>query len=224
MIDLNVRLDSSLTEDEYGYLCRSQNLNPKEVLPNPLTYNFVTATKEKYQAVREFALSLLQNEEAITFAISSLIHRLFNEGYYYLEIALTPVLHTKNGLSQRKVLKAALVGLNDALEKCPDIEANIVLYCHRQATEEENLETTKLALEFKDERVVALGLEGDDKDHPIGEYEKLFARCKKVDYQSLFKWESIIILITLFLRPLKLGQKELFPHIDLNIILRHLKS
>lgn len=182
MIDLNVRLDSSLTEDEYGYLCRSQNLDPKEVLPNPLTYNFVTATKEKYQAVREFALSLLQNEEAITFAISSLIHRLFNEGYYYLEIALTPVLHTKNGLSQRKVLKAALVGLNDALEKCPEIEANIVLYCHRQATEEENLETTKLALEFKDERVVALGLEGDDKDHPIGEYEKLFARCKKVDY------------------------------------------
>lgn len=182
MIDLNVRLDSSLTEEEYCYLARSQGKDIKETFPERRNFNFADGTLEDYQNVRNFALSLLQTEEAIEFAITSLIHRLFNEGYYYLEIALTPYLHQENKLSQRKILKAALRGINDAIEKCPGIDVNLVLYCHRQASDEYNLETTKLALEFQYERVVAVGLEGDDKERPIGEYEKLFARCKKVDY------------------------------------------
>ena len=182
MIDLNVRLDSSLSEEEYGYLARSQGINVKETFPECRVFNFKTGTVKDYEAIREFALGLLQTEDAITFAFASLIHRLFNDGYYYLEIGLTPYLHQKNKLTQRKILKAALIGLNDALAKCPGMEANIVLYCHRQASDEFNLETTKLALEFRDERVVAVGLEGDDKEHPIGQYEQLFARCKKVNY------------------------------------------
>ena len=182
MIDLNVRLDSSLTEDEYRYLAHSQNVNIEETFPNCLVFNYQTASLEDYKNVRKFALSLLQTEEAIEFATASLIHRLFNEGYYYLEIAFTPYLHEQNKLSQRKLLKAALIGINDALEKCPGMDVNLILYCHREASEEYNLETTRLALEFREERVVAVGLEGDDKNHPIGEYEKLFARCKKVNY------------------------------------------
>ena len=182
MIDLNVRLDSSLSEEEYHYLATSQGINIDETFHECRVFNFKTATQEDSQNVRSLDLTLLQKEEAIEFAFKSVIHRLFNEGYYYLEIAFTPFLHKEGGLSQRKILKAALRGLNDALEKCPGLEANIVLYCHRQASDEYNLETTRLALEYRDERVVAVGLEGDDKDHPIGQYEKLFARCKKVDY------------------------------------------
>ena len=182
MIDLNVRLDSSLNEDEYRYLAHSQGINIDETFPQCRCFNFKTATREDYDNIRKFALSLLQTEEAIQFAISSLIHRLFNEGYYYLEIPFTPYLHQGNKLTQKKILKALLTGLNDALEKCPGIDANIILYCHRDASEEFNTETTKLALEYRDERVVAVGLEGDDKNHPIGEFEKLFARCKRSNY------------------------------------------
>ncbi|MCR4879732.1 MAG: hypothetical protein K5906_02110 [Bacilli bacterium] len=182
MIDLNVRLDSSLTDDEYGLLARSQGIDVKETFPECRSFNFKNASLEDYLNVRQFALSLLQNEEAIEFAVKSLVHRLFHAGYFYFEIALTPFLHKEGGLSQRKIVKAALVGLNDALMKCPGIDGNLVLYCHRDASEDYNTETCRLALEYRDERIVAVGLEGDDKNHPIGEYEKLFARCKKVNY------------------------------------------
>ena len=181
MIDLNVRIDSSLNEDEYRFLAHSQNINIDEVFPKPLVLNY-QAKEEDYKELRDFALSLLQTEEAITFAVSSIIHRLFNQNYYYLELALTPYLHSKNKLTQRKILKAALIGINDALEKCPGMDVNLVLYCSREASEDYNTETARLAIEYRDERVVAVGLEGDDKDHPIGEYEKLFARCKVINY------------------------------------------
>lgn len=209
MVDLNVRLDSSLNEDEYRYLAHLQNVNIEETYPNSLVFNYQTGTKEDYENVRKFALSLLQNEEAIEFAIMSLIHRLFNEGYYYLEIALTPYLHQDNKLSQRKILKAALRGINDALEKCPGMDVNLVLYCHRQASEEYNLETVKLALEFRDERVVAVGLEGDDKDHPIGEYESLFARCKKVDYPVVIALGSHYNSNNSILKAAQIGAKRI---------------
>lgn len=209
MIDLNVRLDSSLVEDEYRYLAHSQNVNIEETFPNCLVFNYQTATKEDYENIRKFALSLLQTEEAIEFATMSLIHRLFNEGYYYLEIALTPYLHQENKLSQRKILKAALRGLNDALEKCPGMDVNLVLYCHRQASEEYNTETVKLALEYQYERVVAVGLEGDDKDHPIGEYEKLFVRCKKVDYPVVIQLGSHYNSNNSILKAAQIGAKRI---------------
>ena len=209
MIDLNVRLDSSLNEDEYRYLAHLQNVNIEETFPNCLVFNYQTGTKEDYENVRKFALSLLQNEEAIEFAMMSLIHRLFNEGYYYLEIALTPYLHQDNKLSQRKILKAALRGINDALEKCPGMDVNLVLYCHREASEDYNTETVKLALEYKDERVVAVGLEGDDKDHPIGEYEKLFVRCKKIDYPVVIQLGSHYNSNNSILKAAQIGAKRI---------------
>lgn len=219
MIDLNVRLDSSLNEEEYQYLARSQGININETFPETRVFNYQNATKKDYENIRKFALSLLQNEEAIQFAVMSLVHRLFNEGYYYLEIALTPFLHKENGLSQRKILKAALIGLNDALEKCPGIEANLILYCHRQASEEYNTETTKLALEYRYERVVAVGLEGDDKDHPIGEYEKLFARCKKVDYPVVIQIDQHYNSNNSILKAAQIGAKRILSpyRLELNL-------
>ena len=209
MIDLNVRLDSSLSEEDYRYLARIQGIDMKETFPECRVFNYQTGTLKDYENIRKFALSLLQTEEAIEYAMMSLIHRLFNEGYYYLEISLTPFLHQDNKLSQRKILKAALVGLNDALEKCPGMEANIVLYCHRQASDEYNLETTKLALEYREERVVAVGLEGDDKEHPIGQYEKLFARCKKTDYPVVIELGSHYNSANSILKAAQIGAKRI---------------
>ena len=209
MIDLNVRLDSSLTDEEYRYLARTQGKDINETFPECRSFNFSNASIKDYENIRKFALGLLQDEESIQFAVMSLIHRLFNEGYYYLEIAYTPFLHKEGGLSQRKILKAALIGLNDALEKCPGMEANLVLYCHRQASDEYNLETVKLALEYRDERVVAVGLEGDDKERPIGNYEKLFVRCKKVDYPVVIELGSHYNSNNSILKAAQIGAKRI---------------
>lgn len=209
MIDLNVRLETSLSEDEYHYLATSQGINVEETFPECRTFNYQTASLEDYENIRKFALSLLQNEEAIEFAIKSILHRLYNDGYSYVELALTPYLHQDNKLTQRKILKAALRGLNDALEKCPSLEANLVLYCYRGASEEYNLETVNLALEYRDERVVALGLEGDDKDHPIGEYEKLFLRCKRVNYPVVIALDKHYNSNNSILKAVQIGAKRI---------------
>lgn len=204
MIDLDVRLDSSLTEDELRFLAREQGIDVS-TFPETIFYNFSNAKKEDYESVRKFSLSLLQKEEAIEFAFASLIHRYFNEGYVYLEIALNPFLHKEEGLNQRKVLKAALRGLNDALEKCPGIDANIILYCDRNAPSEYNLDTTRLAIEYKDERVVAVGLEGEDKEHPMAEYEKLFARCKKINYPVVISLDKSYNSTNSILKAIQIG-------------------
>ena len=207
MIDLNVRLDSSLGEDDYGYLARQQKIVLPEEYKNILYFS--KNNKEDYEKARQIALSLLQKEDAIEYAVASLVHRLYNQGYAYAEIAFTPYFHNKEGLKQRKILKAALRGLNDALKKCPGMDANFILYCHRDATYFFNAETVDLALEYKDERVVALGLEGNDKSHPMVSFEKLFAKAKKENYPVVVELGESYISNSSIAKAIEIGAKRI---------------
>ena len=187
MIDLNVRLDSSLSEDEYKYLAHLQGIELPSDFPKGYKVDLDNAKKEDYFKARELALELLQTEEAIQWAFESLIHRLYRYGYVYLEIAFTPFLHLKEGLSQRRLIKIALDGIHNALERCKGFKVGLILYAHREASFAFNQETMHLALENRDQGIVAIGIEGDDKGKKVSSYEKFFRPAKMSEFPIVFE-------------------------------------
>ena len=97
------------------------------------------------------------------------------EGVIYAEIRFSPQLHTRKGLSQEEVLRAALEGLQDA-----PIPANLILACMRGAdNQKENEENLELARRFltKDGGVTAVDLAGAEALFPTRDYLELFRRA-----------------------------------------------
>ena len=93
----------------------------------------------------------------------------------YAEIRFSPQLHTRKGLSQEEVLRAALEGLQDA-----PIPANLILACMRGAdNQKENEENLELARRFltKDGGVTAVDLAGAEALFPTRDYLELFRRA-----------------------------------------------
>lgn len=213
MVDLNLRLESSLNEEEYGYLSRLQHIELPEDFPKEYVIDPELPNKETFKKVRGQVLELLQSEEAIEWAFQTLIHRFYRNGYIYLEISLTPYLHSKEGLSQRRILNAAIKGLNDALKKCPGFEVNLILYAHREASLAYNQETMRLALEFRNNRVVAIGLEGDDTKKRVASYERFFRPAKMSDFPIVIELGESYCDFASIKEAINLGAKRIiFPY------------
>nr|MCR5185090.1 adenosine deaminase [Bacilli bacterium] len=133
--------------------------------------------------LKRFELSgnILQSKDAIEYVTKSLVKRLYNLGYFYAEIRYAPLLHLRNGLTQKEVVEAALKGLNDGLKECPGMEAGLILCTMRHADEQTNLDTVEVANLFKGTRVVAVDLAGDETLHPCSYYKNVFNKAKEYD-------------------------------------------
>lgn len=177
MIDLDVRLDSSLWELDYGYLSRLQGLEKHE----PVVLSYPQNKRKDYYAERDHVLELLQTKEAINYAINSLLSRFEREGYVYIEIAFNPYMHTKGGLTVEQVCKIAVDSLQEALDKYY-IYANMIFYAQKEAPLEITNQVASLAYKYRKENVIAFGLEGDTNEVPLSRFSKIFNRLKKNNF------------------------------------------
>ena len=93
-----------------------------------------------------------------------------------LLIRFAPQFHTKKGLTQERVIKAAIKGKNEA-----SIKVNLILcFIRRDNNKNENEETLELANKyFKTGDIVAVDIAGDEKNNPITKYIDLFEKCKE---------------------------------------------
>ena len=179
MIDLHLHLDGSLSEQDFIYLAKKDGVDLGKDFPNNIYVPMDCPSLEVY--LERFALPglLLQSYENISHVTNSLVRRLFKMGYIYAEIRFAPQLHTQKGLSQMDAAKAALDGLNKALEECKGFEANLILCCMRHADEATNIETIEVANKLKGTRVVAVDLAGAEALHPCSYYKNVFDLAKK---------------------------------------------
>ena len=155
--ELHLHLDGSLSTETVRYLAEQQGIT----LPGAETYTYTDEELKKLLAVSpdcrdlneyldkfELPLSLLQTEEAISYAVRSIGLTEESLGVDYAEIRFAPQLHTKKGLTQREVIEAAA----DAavyFNADHDTKLRLILCCMRGAdNHEENLETVRLAAEF----------------------------------------------------------------------------
>ncbi len=125
----------------------------------------------------ELPLSLLQTKDAISHAVYSISESMRNKNVVYSELRFAPQLHTKNGLSQEEVVRAALEGV----KKC-NIPVNFILCLMRSDNnEKENYETLNTAKKYITScgGVVALDLAGAEALYPTVNFKELFLTAKK---------------------------------------------
>lgn len=178
-IDLHLHLDGAITAEAAMELAKVQGISlPVKTEEEP---EKLISVPEGCESLNDFLrcfelpLSLLQTKEGIRRAVRLVLEEQKREGVIYAEIRFSPQLHTRKGLSQEEVLRAALEGLQDA-----PIPANLILACMRGAdNQRENEENLELARRFltKDGGVTAVDLAGAEALFPTRDYLELFRRA-----------------------------------------------
>lgn len=178
-IDLHLHLDGAITAEAAMELAKVQGISlpakTEEELEKLISVPEGCESLNDFLRCFELPLSLLQTKEGIRRAVRLVLEEQKREGVIYAEIRFSPQLHTRKGLSQEEVLRAALEGLQDA-----PIPANLILACMRGAdNQKENEENMELARRFltKDGGVTAVDLAGAEALFPTRDYLELFRRA-----------------------------------------------
>lgn len=178
-IDLHLHLDGAITAEAAMELAKVQRISlpakTEEELEKLISVPEGCESLNDFLRCFELPLSLLQTKEGIRRAVRLVLEEQKREGVIYAEIRFSPQLHTRKGLSQEEVLRAALEGLQDA-----PIPANLILACMRGAdNQKENEENLELARRFltKDGGVTAVDLAGAEALFPTRDYLEMFRRA-----------------------------------------------
>lgn len=178
-IDLHLHLDGAITAKAAMELAKVQGISlpakTEKELEKLISVPEGCESLNDFLRCFELPLSLLQKKEGIRRAVRLVLEEQKREGVIYAEIRFSPQLHTRKGLSQEEVLRAALEGLQDA-----PIPANLILACMRGAdNQRENEENLELARRFltKDGGVTAVDLAGAEALFPTRDYLELFRRA-----------------------------------------------
>ena len=181
MLDLHLHLDGALTPRMAGQLAEVQGIKlpaeDKETLKEMLMVPADCSSLNDFLKCFELPLSLMQTEMGIRTAVELVRENIASQRVIYAEIRFAPQLHTRKGLTQEDVVKAALEGIHS-----PGCKTNLILCCMRGADNEEaNAQTLELAKKYlvEDEGVVALDLAGAEALFPTRGYRELFARAKE---------------------------------------------
>lgn len=176
-IDLHVHLDGSLPFSLVRRLAAMQKIPiPQEdaALRNLLTVSASCRDLNAYLEKFSFPLLLLQVEDAIEEATFALSEALLEEGLLYAEIRFAPQLHCQKGLSMRRVVEAALRG-----KRRSELPSGLILCCMRTDNHALNMETVRLAAEYKGKGVVGLDLAGAEALFPTKDFYREFAAAKE---------------------------------------------
>lgn len=178
-IDLHLHLDGAITAEAAIELAKVQGISlpakTEKELEKLISVPEGCESLNDFLRCFELPLSLLQTKEGIRRAVRLVLEEQKREGVIYAEIRFSPQLHTRKGLSQEEVLRAALEGLQDA-----PIPANLILACMRGAdNQKENEENLELARRFltKDGGVTAVDLAGAEALFPTRDYLEMFRRA-----------------------------------------------
>ena len=164
MIDLHLHFDGSLLPRTVLELAQEQGILLPATEPDELKL-FLAAPEEcgslnEYLEKFDLPLQVLQTKEAVRKAMYILVSSLKEQGMLYAEIRFAPQLHTKKGMSQEQVVKAALSGMQEALIGS-FFNCKLILCCMRGADNlGENLLTVRTAATFLGRGVAAVDLAG----------------------------------------------------------------
>ena len=184
MIDLHLHFDGSLLARTVLELAKEQGIALPSEEPDELKL-FLAAPADcgslnEYLEKFDLPLLVLQTREAVRKGMHTLASSLKEQGMLYAEIRFAPQLHTKKGLTQEQVVKAALQGLQEAAAGS-FFKAKLILCCMRGAdNREENLLTVRTAAAFLGRGVAALDLAGAEALYPTADYGEVFALAKEL--------------------------------------------
>jgi adenosine deaminase len=128
---------------------------------------------EDYLRLFDTTISVMQTAEALERITYELAEDAAEDGVRYIEVRNAPILNVVKGLSLVEAVEAPLRGLRRA-ENDFGITGRFIVIALRQFPVEHSLEMAKLAVEFKNDGVVAFDLAGAEKGNPASAHAAAF--------------------------------------------------
>lgn len=184
MIDLHLHFDGSLLPRTILELAGDQKIPLPAEDPDELKL-FLTAPEDcrslnEYLEKFDLPLMVLQTKEAIRKGMYTLLCSLREQGMLYAEVRFAPQSHLRKGLTQEEVVKAAVLGMQEAAAGS-FFKAKLILCCMRGT---DNLETNKKTIEtaaaYLGRGVAAVDLAGAEALYPTADFEELFVYAKSL--------------------------------------------
>lgn len=184
MIDLHLHFDGSLLPRTILELAREQQIPLPAEEPDELKL-FLTAPEDckslnEYLEKFDLPLLVLQTKEAIRKGMYTLMCSLKEQGMLYAEVRFAPQSHLRKGLTQEEVVKAAVLGMQEALAGS-FFQAKLILCCMRGTdNRKENKETIRVAGSYLGRGVAAIDLAGAEALYPTADFEELFVYARNL--------------------------------------------
>lgn len=169
-IELHLHLDCSLSYSVVSRLDHSvtrEQFEQEFIAPPRCTSlaDFLTCAPRGFQ--------LMQDENALRLVVEDLFEQLAADGVVYAEIRFAPLLHTARGMRPEEVV-AVVDRATEACIRSTGIEARLILCTLRHFSAAQGLETARLVERFRQSRVAAIDLAGDEKGFAIDAHVPAF--------------------------------------------------
>lgn len=183
MIDLHLHLDGAISIESARELAKLQNIDipsDQKTLEEMMHVSPDCKDLNEFLEKFDFPCSLIQTPEGLSMAVYNLCEELKAQNVIYAEIRFAPQLSCDKGMTQEKVVEAAIAGL-----KKSSLRANLILCCMRGEMNDENnaknRETVRLAAKYLGKGVCSTDLAGAEALFPTANYRELFAYARELN-------------------------------------------
>lgn len=173
-IELHLHLDCSLSFEVV------QELRPgttKEDYKRDFIAPENCASLEEYLKCAAAPIAIMQTREQLEAVTLDLFQQLKKDSVIYAEIRFAPLQHLEQGLSARDVVEIVNEATSKGIEET-GVEGRIILCTLRHFSEEQSMQTIKLADEFKNTNVVGFDIAADET-LPIDNHIKAFEYARE---------------------------------------------
>jgi adenosine deaminase len=109
---------------------------------------------------------LMQSEDSLRVVVEDIFEQLAVDGVIYAELRFAPLLHRLSGLTPERVCEVVERAIDDQ-SRATGIEACAILCTLRHFSADESMATAALVESFKDSRIAALDIAGDEAGFPL---------------------------------------------------------
>jgi len=181
--ELHCHLDGSVRPETLLDLARSHRITlPRQTAEELTEFMRVddAQTLEDYLRRFDVTISVLQSEEALERVAYELAEDAAEDGVRYIEVRNAPILNVVQGLTLVQAVEAPIRGLQRA-ERDFGITGRYIVCALRQFPPATSLELARLAVEFKNDGVVAFDLAGGEKGNPAALHAEAFRYAREHD-------------------------------------------
>ncbi len=173
--ELHLHLEGSISAQRFRKLSRKyqtefSGLSPAEIRSQLFSYSDFWDFLQSYRVICEH----LREPRDYVALVHDLGPYFESQNIRYAEILMAPSIPARFGFDVGKILKATTAAAKKVADKL-SIEIRWIFDCVRQFGPQAAQETAELALEFRGQGVVGLGLAGDETAVDSREFEDVFA-------------------------------------------------
>ena len=184
-VELHEHLDGSLRPETIIELASRKGMALPADTPDELRRWFSRGSDEKsltlYLKAFDITTALMQDRESLKRIAREEIEDLAADGVVYAEIRFAPSLHTRQGLTMDRVVRAVLDGMAEG-RKETGTEYGLILCAMRHESPEMSLKVAELATAYADRGVVGFDLAGDEAGHPAKDHIEAFQYIRRKNF------------------------------------------